>query len=152
MFSDLIDLSLMEPMTAETLSDIKDRADIDLLMRHFYSRALADPVIGYIFTDVAKLDLEHHLPIIGDFWETLLFRTGNYARHGRTPLFVHGDLHQKSPLRAEHFSRWLEIFGEAVDTNFAGENAEFIKWRARAIANRMLQYVGELETGGVSSR
>ncbi|HMS08405.1 MAG TPA: group III truncated hemoglobin [Pyrinomonadaceae bacterium] len=139
-------------MTAETLSDIKDRADIDLLMWHFYSRALADPVIGYIFTDVAKLDLEHHLPIIRDFWETLLFRTGNYARHGRTPLFVHGELHQKSPLRAEHFSRWLEIFGEAVDTNFAGENAEFIKWRARAIANRMLQYVGDLETNEVSSR
>jgi hemoglobin len=57
---------------------IVSRADIDRLMNHFYSKATKDDVIGYIFTDIAKLDLEHHLPIIGDFWETLLFRTGNY--------------------------------------------------------------------------
>ena len=133
-------------MAAET--DILNRADIDHLMREFYSRALADPVIGYIFTDVAKLDLDHHLPIIGDFWETVLFRTGDYARHGRTPLIVHGELHMKSPLRMEHFERWLEIFRSVVDANFAGDNATFIKWRANAIANRMLQYVSELPSSG----
>ena len=53
--------------------DITNRPDIDRLMNAFYSRALTDETIGYIFTDVAKLDLEHHLPIIGDFWESLLF-------------------------------------------------------------------------------
>ena len=55
--------------------DIENRKDIDLLMVRFYERAMSDDQIGYIFTDVAKLDLDHHLPIIGDFWETLLFRT-----------------------------------------------------------------------------
>jgi hemoglobin len=128
-------------------NDILDRADIDHLMREFYSRALADPVIGYIFTDVARLDLDHHLPIIGDFWETVLFRTGDYARHGRTPVIVHGELHMRSALKFEHFERWLKIFRSVVDANFAGDNAEFIKWRANAIANRMLQYVSELPSG-----
>ncbi len=132
-------------------SDIINREDIDVLMREFYSRALADPVIGYIFTDVAKLDLDHHLPIIGDFWETVLFRTGDYPRHGRTPLIVHGELHMKSPLRQEHFVRWLEIFREVVDANFVGDNAVFIKWRANAIANRMLQYVSELPAGAATT-
>jgi hemoglobin len=100
--------------------DIEDRADIDRLMRVFYSKAMADDTIGYIFTDVAKLDLDHHLPIIGDFWETLLFQTGNYARHGRNPLEVHGRLNQKTPLTSVTFAdgfnygmnRWMSSFRE----------------------------------------
>lgn len=90
--------------------DIQTRIDIDCLMNRFYARATRDQVIGYIFTDVAKLDLEHHLPVIGDFWETLLFGTGEYQRHGRNPLQVHARLNLKTPLRAEHFRRWLNIF------------------------------------------
>ena len=123
--------------------DIENRADIDLLMQRFYARAMTDDVIGYIFTDVAKLDLEHHLPVIGHFWETLLFRTGNYSRHGRNPLEVHGTLSEKSPLLPEHFDRWLLVLDETVDELFQGEVATFIKTRAEAIAARMLEYVGQ---------
>src|SRR4051794_608060 len=97
-------------MTTELKNDIRDRADIDELMLSFYSRALADDKIGFIFTDVAKLDLEHHLPMIGDFWETIVFQTGTYAKHGRNPLIVHGELSSKTPLLPEHFQRWLTIF------------------------------------------
>lgn len=116
--------------------DIESRADIDLLMREFYARAMRDEVIGYIFTDIAKLDLDHHLPIIGDFWESMLFGTGVYQKHGRNPLMVHRDLDEKSPLKAEHFSRWLEIFDECVDRLFTGERADYSKMRAKAIASR----------------
>lgn len=123
--------------------DIENRVDIDELMRAFYKRATADDTIGFIFTDVAKLDLEHHLPIIGDFWETLLFRTGDYSKHGRNPLQVHGELNEKTPLQREHFARWLEIFTETVDRKFAGDTAEFIKMRAGAIAERILEFVSE---------
>jgi hemoglobin len=48
--------------------DIQTRADVDDLMNRFYARAMSDAVIGYIFTDAAELDLETHLPVIGDFW------------------------------------------------------------------------------------
>jgi hemoglobin len=115
--------------------------DIDRLMHVFYKRALADDVIGYIFTDVAKLDLDKHLPIIGDFWESLLFGTGAYQRHGRNPLMVHHELHTLSPLFSEHFERWLELFERAVDQNFRGERAEFIKVRAHAIARRFQNHL-----------
>jgi hemoglobin len=121
--------------------DIENRLDIDQLMNEFYSAALVDDTIGYIFTDVAKLDLEHHLPIIGDFWETLLFQTGSYAKYGRNPLQVHAELHLKEPLMLKHFRRWLVIFERTVDANFEGVRADFIKARANAIANRMLNYV-----------
>lgn len=122
-------------------TDIRDRKDIDLLMRAFYSKAISDDVIGYIFTDVAKLDLAHHLPIIGDFWETIVFQTGAYSKHGRNPLQVHGELNRMTPLLPEHFERWLEIFDQITDELYAGERADFIKLRAHAIAGRMLQYV-----------
>ncbi len=122
-------------------TDIKTRADIDELMNRFYGRALTDEMIGYIFTDVARLDLEHHLPIIGDFWESLLFGTGVYAKHGRNPLMVHRELHLKEPLKQEHFERWLEIFGESVDELFEGERADYLKVRARAIATRMTDFL-----------
>ena len=124
--------------------DIENREDIDLLMHEFYAVAIEDNSIGYIFTDVARLNLEHHLPIIGDFWETMLFQTGAYARHGRNPLQVHGEIAEKTPLLFEHFERWLEIFTETVDANFEGDRADFIKMRARAIANRMLSYVSSI--------
>ena len=125
----------------EVKRDIENRDDIDRLMVGFYSAALADDTIGYIFKDVAKLDLESHLPVIGDFWETILFQNGVYARYGRTPLMVHGELNEKTPLLFEHFTRWLELFEAAVDGYFKGPNADFIKSRAHAIANRMFMYV-----------
>lgn len=119
-------------------SDIAGRADIDALMRAFYGRVLTDKVIGRLFTEVAKLDLDHHLPIIGDFWETVLFAPGDYARHGRNPLQVHLELHAREPLRAEHFARWLELFDASVDGLFAGPRATFAKQRARGIAFRFM--------------
>jgi Truncated hemoglobins len=127
------------------MKDIENREDIDRLMQKFYRRALEDETIGYIFTDVARLDLARHLPVIGDFWETLLFGSGNYQRHGRNPLQIHRELHKKSSLELEHFRRWLEIFIETVDESFAGMRANFIKQRAAAIANRMFAYVNAAE-------
>ena len=127
--------------------DIENRQDIDRLMQHFYRDAIADEEIGFIFTDMVKLDLEHHLPIIGDFWETLLFRSGDYPRHGRNPLQVHIELDKKIQLTREHFQRWLEIFSTTVDSLFAGEAAEFIKMRAAAIAVRMLEALGAAHQG-----
>src|SRR3954468_7305347 len=109
----------------KTKRDIENRSDIDAFMLAFYAKAMGDGEIGYIFTDVAKLDLEHHMPIIGDFWETVLFRTGDYARHGRNQLTAHGHLKKKETLKFEHFERWLEIFTETVDELFLGDTAEF---------------------------
>lgn len=122
-------------------NDIRTREDIDLLMREFYTRALTDDVIGYIFTEVAALDLASHLPIIGDFWESLLLGGKNYQTRGRNPLQVHGALNEKTPLEPRHFRRWLEIFRATVDENFAGTRAEFAKSRAEAIASRMQNFV-----------
>lgn len=121
--------------------DIENRDDIDRLMVAFYDRAMADEVIGYIFTEIAGMDLAAHLPVIGDFWEAVLFGSRNYAGRGRNPLEIHAKLSRKSTLSGVHFDRWLAIFFETTDSIFAGERAEFAKLRATAIANRMRNYV-----------
>ena len=121
--------------------DIESRADIDALMESFYGTAMSDPVIGHFFTEVVQLDLAHHLPVIGDFWESTLFGAGNYSRHRRNPLLIHAAMHQKRALEPAHFRRWLSIFTQKVDERFEGARADFIKQRGQAIAGRMLQFV-----------
>jgi truncated hemoglobin YjbI len=123
--------------------DIASRADIDALMVRFYGRAMSDPVIGPLFTAVAKLDLEQHLPVIGDFWESTLFASGVYSRHRRNPLLVHEELDRKARLEPHHFERWLELFTRSVDEAFAGTRADYAKQRGHAIARRMLEFLGD---------
>ena len=123
------------------MKDIENREHIDLLMRRFYAVAMADDLIGHIFTDIAKLDLEEHLPIIGDFWESLLFGTPVYAKHGRSPMVVHDELHVKHRLTAEHFERWLEIFTRTIDEEFSGVRTEFLKMRSRTISKRLQEFI-----------
>lgn len=121
------------------MKDIQTRKDIENLMEIFYTKALSDDLIGFIFTDIAKLDLAHHLPIISDFWEMVLFQTVNFQeKYGRSPLFTHLKLNERFSLQKEHFTRWLKIFNETVDQIFAGEKADLAKMRAVSIANTML--------------
>lgn len=111
--------------------DIENRADIELLLKDFYSVVTTDPEIGHHFK---KLDLESHLPVITDFWEKILFGTPVYFGN---PLFVHKKLNEISPLEAEHFARWVKIFHEKVDKNFEGRHASFAKERAQQIAQSL---------------
>jgi hemoglobin len=120
------------------MRDIETRKDIDELVEEFYRKAMTDDLIGYIFTDVARINLETHLPIIADFWEMLLFGSLNFpAKYGRSPMQAHHALNEKENLRAEHFGRWVRLFSETVDEMFAGERAKLAKMRAVAIAETM---------------
>jgi hemoglobin len=112
-------------------SDIATRADCERLVRAFYGKAMRDPIIGWLFTDVAKLDLEAHVPQIASFWETVLLGTRSYSG---TPFEPHARLHAKANLRAGHFGRWLALWVETVDELFAGERAELAKAHALRVA------------------
>ena len=116
------------------MTDITSRQDLELLMGHFYSSLLEDPEIRPIFTDIAKVDLTAHLPIIVDFWEQALFGKGTYRNN---TLAIHQQLHQKAELTAQNFKTWLSCFDSAVDANFKGPMAEKIKTRALSIATIM---------------
>lgn len=121
------------------VGDISTREDCERLVRAFYGQALDDPVIGYLFTDIAKLDLEAHLPKIAAFWETVLLGARSYRGGAFAP---HAMLHMKAPLRREHFERWLWLWHTTVDTLFAGERAELAKSHANRVA---VAFHGRLE-------
>jgi len=111
--------------------DITTREDCERLVRAFYGRALTDPVIGFIFVDVAKLDLEAHVPRITAFWETILLGAQSYGGGAFRP---HAVINAQVPLRAGHFERWLWLWRTTVDELFAGEHAELAKSHADRVA------------------
>jgi hemoglobin len=111
--------------------DIETRADCEQLVRAFYGRALTDPVIGFIFTDVAKLDLEAHVPRITSFWETILLGARSYGGGAFAP---HAAVHMQSRLRRGHFERWLWLWHTTVDELFVGETAQLAKAHADRVA------------------
>lgn len=114
--------------------DIRFREDIAQVVEAFYQSAIQDVEIGYIFTDVAKLNLETHIPVICDFWETVLL--GNVIYRGSV-VYKHISLHRKSPLLPEHFEKWLSIWRTTVDELFEGDKAEEMKRRAFMMAEMM---------------
>ena len=128
--------------------DIENRQDVERLVERFYERMMVDDVIGYIFTHYAKVDLETHLPIISDFWETILFEKPVYKR-GPKAMNVHIDLAKQVPLRKQHFNRWLYLFNTTVDELFAGECAVKAKTRANSIADTMQKRIGPLPECGM---
>ena len=114
-----------------TRHDIETRADCEQLVRAFYGRALVDPIIGFLFTDVARLDLEAHVPRITNFWDTILLGARNYGGGAFRP---HVELHFKAPLTRGHFDRWLYLWSMSVDELFEGERAELAKAHANRVA------------------
>jgi len=115
-------------------SDIKTRADIELLVKSFYEKLLIDPQVGHIFTSVARVNLEKHLPVMFDFWENALFYTGGYTGN---PMKMHEALNRLYPLEEAHFKQWVSLFVSTVDALFEGEKAALAKQRAISISEVM---------------
>jgi len=114
--------------------DIESRDDIELLVKSFYEKVKIDPVIGSIFTDIARVNWEKHLPVMFDFWENTIFYTGSYSGN---PMKSHQNLNKLFPLTKEHFSRWNQLFASTIDELFEGDKAVLAKQRAISISTVM---------------
>lgn len=115
----------------QVLADVADRADIEALLRRFYGRVMVDDVLAEPFAELRNKGLESHIPVMADFWETALFRAGLYRG---SALHVHRDLHQRIPLGASHFVRWLTTWNDTIDEMFRGPIAERAKIQGSRIA------------------
>ena len=113
---------------------ITTRADIEKLVTTFYDRVKPNPEIGFIFTEVVQMDWDKHIPIIVDFWETILLDNPVYKKNA---MEVHYDLNKKVALQKIHFDAWLTLFYQTVDELFEGTTAELAKKRAKSIADLM---------------
>lgn len=112
------------------MEDIQNRHDIEKLLWDFYTRLLADPAISYMFTDVAKINLQEHMPHLTDFWEQTLFYTGGYRKN---VMQIHLDLNAKERITDLHFDTWLAHFYTSIDFLYKGDIAEKAKTRAASI-------------------
>lgn len=115
------------------MKDIENREDIWLLVSNFYSKVMADPLIGHFFTATDFL-LEEHLPVITSFWETILFDVITYKGN---PMLKHIRMNEIMPLKEVHFERWLQVWEETINKNFAGEKADEALKRGKMIAHLM---------------
>ena len=105
-------------------SDILTRKEVEQLVQRFYERVRNDKLLAPVFSHV---DWPNHLPVMYNFWSSILL--GDMSYQG-TPFPKHKGL----AIGAQHFSRWLELFMETVDTEFSGPIAEEAKTRANTIA------------------
>src|SRR4051812_5274256 len=126
---------------SEGLHDIESRADCERLVRAFYGPALEDPIIGFIFLDVAKLDLDPLVTRITSFLGTILLGGRTY---GGGAFRAHAELHAKARLREGHFAQWLNLWCRTVDELFAGERAELAKAHAHRVARAFLHRLQQL--------
>jgi hemoglobin len=112
--------------------DITSQEDVQEMVDCFYEKIKTDKVVGFIFTDVMKVNWEKHIPIIVSFWNNALFYTGGYQGNA---LKKHININKSIPLQKKHFSRWLQLFNQTVDEHFEGAKATLAKQRAESIAS-----------------
>jgi hemoglobin len=124
------------------MTDLATRDDVDVLLRRFYGRVFADDVLTEPFSELRAQGLESHLPVMCDFWETVLFRAGLYRGNA---LMVHRQLNERHPLHANHFARWLALWGAAVDEMYDGPSASRAKVQVGRIANSLHRRVRSSE-------
>lgn len=106
-----------------------DEPMIERLVRLFYQRIQAEPVLGPIFA-TRVTDWEHHIAKLCAFWSSVALMTGRY--HGQ-PMRMHMDL----PVSGAHFDRWLELFeGTVAEVCPPAAAAHFME-RARRIADSL---------------
>lgn len=113
------------------MKDIQTQTDLYILVDEFYKKLLADDAINYIFTDVVKIKIEEHLPILVTFWSQVILGTGGYANNLTQ---IHLDVNAKNFLSPALFNIWINHFNTTVNENFGGENAEKIKTQALNLA------------------
>ncbi|MCV7300577.1 group III truncated hemoglobin [Mycobacterium barrassiae] len=133
---------------SEPARDLTDRDDVEVLLRRFYGRVFADDVLAEPFSELRATGLESHIPVMCDFWETVLFRAGLYRGNA---LVVHRQLDSRHPLYARHFARWLAIWEATVDEMYAGAAAERAKLQAGRIARAMHRRLRGADAGEIDA-
>jgi hemoglobin len=106
--------------------DIETVQDIEILVDCFYQQVREDELLGPVFQKIIPTEEEwgQHLETMNKLWKTVLYSKSAYRGN---PFPRHIDLE----IGSKHFDRWLVLFGQTVDNNFSGNQADGIKKRSR---------------------
>lgn len=114
--------------------DLDSAGNIKLFVDSFYEKVLADDLLAHIFTDVAEIDVNVHIPIIRSYWEKLLLNDDTYTRH---TMNIHRNAHAKFPFSEPEFDRWLSLFKQTANDSYQGPNTDRAVQVASSIAHNM---------------
>ena len=114
--------------------DIINRADIESFLAAFYEKVIHDETIGIIFTKIFPINLQQHIPVITDFWETILLDKPVYKKNA---MEIHFEINKVFKLEKKHFEAWLFLFNKTIDELHSGEKVILAKKRAAGIASLM---------------
>ncbi len=119
-----------------TKKDIENREDLSLLVRTFYAKIRANEEMGHYFNETIT-DWEAHLEKLTDFWENNLFAVRKYFGD---PLKAHVEVDEKfhHTVTPDVFGLWLNLWFEALEELFEGENMEILKRRARKMGTFLM--------------
>jgi hemoglobin len=121
------------------------REAIELLVNSFYIKVKQDDLLAPIFNNVEFFSWDTHIPIMVDFWETLLLDTASYK--GNT-MQKHIALHRRTPLTPALFERWKSLFYSTLDELFEGENVQKARKRVEAMSGLMQFKIQQSERKG----
>jgi len=121
------------------MKDITGLEDIQLFVDEFYNKVREDDLIGTVFAGVIT-DWQPHLDKMYAFWNAVLFGAAGFKGN---PFAKHAPL----PIAPEHFGRWLDLFGETIDANFAGPVAIEAKQKAGIMATMFMSKLDRMRNG-----
>ena len=115
--------------------ELNTRANINFLVRTFYSKVRQDDLIGPIFNAQVD-DWEAHFERLTDFWEANLLWAPTYRGN---PVKVHVQVDQthEEDITPVHFGRWIQLWFGTLNEHFTGEMAELAKGRARNMSTHL---------------
>lgn len=114
--------------------DVSTPKDIHRIVNAFFKKVKKDTLLSPYFADKSKADWAIFLPVMYSFWENVIFYSGGYYGN---PMQRHQEMNDLRSFKEEHFTRWIDLFCEAVDERYVGEKAEIMKERAQNIATVM---------------
>lgn len=120
------------------MKDLETAEDVRRLVDEFYGAIKADALLNPIFTDVAHVDWEHHLPKMYAFWNAMLLGIPGYSGAPFPP-------HRQLPVTREHFQRWVTLFHATVDRLFVGARAKQAKDTAASMAHTFALRLGVID-------
>ena len=107
---------------------------IQQLVTHFYLRVQKDELLGPIFNDVAGVDWEHHIPLLCQFWNSVMLKTNEYKGNA---YMKHVLIGQEALIQEEYFTHWLDLFGQEAVKYLPPDAAAEIVQRALLIAKSL---------------
>lgn len=116
-------------------TELRERADVQLLVETFYVKIRKHAILGPIFNSIIN-DWDSHLTLLTDFWETQLFLKRKYFGN---PVTAHLEVDKKMnhTITSEHFGLWLNEWFATIDELFEGDTAWIAKNRAQKMSTML---------------